>query len=117
MKKPLKPCNKYGCNQLTRDKYCESHRQLPEQRKSSNQRGYNYKWQLARERFLKQNPLFVHCKNEGKYISATVVDHIIPHKGDMKLFWDSKNCQPLCKHPHDVKTATEDGGFGKGSIR
>ena len=26
--KPLKPCNKVGCNKLTRDKYCEQHAHL-----------------------------------------------------------------------------------------
>jgi 5-methylcytosine-specific restriction protein A len=41
-----------------------------------------------------------------------VVDHIIPHKGDKDLFWDSNNWQPLCKTCHDEKTAREDGAFG-----
>lgn len=39
---------------------------------------------------------------------ATVVDHIIPHRGDQKLFWDRGNWQPLCEHHHNVKTMTED---------
>jgi 5-methylcytosine-specific restriction protein A len=38
---------------------------------------------------------------------ATEVDHIIPHKGDMKLFWDSDNWQGLCKSCHSKKTAKE----------
>jgi 5-methylcytosine-specific restriction protein A len=46
-------------------------------------------------------------------VAAVVVDHIIPHKGDKALFWDSGNWQALCKRCHDVKTATEDGGFGR----
>jgi predicted kinase len=44
--------------------------------------------------------------------AGEVVDHIIPHKGDYELFWDEGNWQTLCKRCHDVKTATEDGGFG-----
>ena len=28
-------------------------------------------------------------------------DHIVPHKGDHKLFWDPKNHQALCKQCHD----------------
>jgi 5-methylcytosine-specific restriction protein A len=44
--------------------------------------------------------------------SATVVDHIIPHKGDMAIFWNKSNHQALCKTHHDIKTASEDGGFG-----
>lgn len=44
-------------------------------------------------------------------MAATVVDHIIPHKGDQYLFWDRSNWQPLCKLCHDRKTATEDSQF------
>lgn len=43
---------------------------------------------------------------------ASVVDHVIPHRGDKALFWDSDNWQPLCKPCHDRKTAAQDGGFG-----
>lgn len=39
---------------------------------------------------------------------AAIVDHIKPHNGDMSLFWDSDNWQPLCKWCHDnVKQALE----------
>ena len=41
-------------------------------------------------------------------IRATVVDHIKPHRGDQKLFWDQNNWQPLCKEHHDRKTLNED---------
>lgn len=41
-------------------------------------------------------------------MAATVVDHIIPHRGDQKLFWDRSNWQALCKSCHDSKTMTED---------
>lgn len=45
---------------------------------------------------------------EGSHITmATVVDHIKPHRGDQKLFWDRGNWQPLCEHHHNVKTMTE----------
>ena len=37
-----------------------------------------------------------------------LLDHIIPHRGDQKLFWDRSNWQPLCEHHHNVKTMTED---------
>ena len=47
-------------------------------------------------------------KEEGKITEAIVVDHIIPHRGDVKLFWDQSNWQPLCEHHHNVKTKTED---------
>ncbi|WP_197457685.1 HNH endonuclease signature motif containing protein, partial [Snodgrassella sp. CFCC 13594] len=41
---------------------------------------------------------------------ATVVDHIKPHCGDMKLFWNRNNWQSLCKGCHDsIKQAEEKG--------
>jgi len=50
----------------------------------------------------------VKCQEQGRYRKATVVDHIIPHRGDEKLFWDRDNWQALCKRCHDQKTWTED---------
>jgi len=44
----------------------------------------------------------------GKYTKATVVDHVIPHRGDEALFWDRSNWRPLCKRCHDQKTRRED---------
>ena len=61
--------------------------------------------------FLADNPLCVHCSASGKVTPSTVVDHIIPHKGDEDLFWEQDNWQALCKSCHDRKTAKEDGGF------
>jgi 5-methylcytosine-specific restriction protein A len=53
------------------------------------------------------------CLAEGRATAATVVDHIIAHRGNEHLRMDPKNWQPLCKRHHDQKTAREDGGFGR----
>lgn len=58
--------------------------------------------------YLARHPLCVRCLAEGHYVPATVVDHIVPHRGDQKLFWDESNWQALCKHCHDTKTMTDD---------
>ena len=53
------------------------------------------------------------CYKEGITKQADVVDHIIPHKGDTKLFWDINNWQPLCKRHHDSdKQRAERRGVG-----
>jgi 5-methylcytosine-specific restriction endonuclease McrA len=78
----------------------------------STARGYSYGWQKARERFLRSNPLCCYCQREGRVTPATVVDHIIPHRGDKELFWDEANWQPLCKHCHDRTKAREEGRGG-----
>ncbi|MCU7837019.1 MAG: HNH endonuclease [gamma proteobacterium symbiont of Taylorina sp.] len=62
---------------------------------------YNYRWQKIRKNYLQSNPLCVICKNDGFIVPATIVDHIIPHKGDEYLFYDESNYQSLCKHCHD----------------
>jgi 5-methylcytosine-specific restriction protein A len=51
------------------------------------------------------NPLCVDCKTADLLTAANVVDHIVPHRGDMNLFWSEDNWQPLCKRCHDLKTA------------
>lgn len=78
---------------------------------TSSQRGYDYKWQKARERYLKDHPLCVYCAKQGRTTAAFIVDHIVPHRGDKVLFWDQANWQSLCKHCHDsVKQRQEKTG-------
>jgi 5-methylcytosine-specific restriction endonuclease McrA len=83
-----------------------------EDKRSAAARGYGHKWRNSREVFLTNNPLCVMCKAEGRVTAATVVDHIVPHAGDLKLFWKRSNWQPLCKWHHDsVKQRMERGTF------
>ena len=65
------------------------------------QRLYDRKWRKQRNYFLQSNPLCIMCKHIGMVTAATVVDHVIPHNGNEKLFWDINNWQPLCKKHHD----------------
>jgi len=121
-KRPKRPCAHPGCPELVEypDRYCEKHkrernrsrREYDKERGTAAQRGYDARWRKVRKRFLAENPLCTECMKEGRLTPATVVDHIVPHKGDPELFWDESNWQPLCKQCHDRKTAREDGGFG-----
>ncbi len=109
--KPNTPCKHPGCNKLVPSgtRYCDNHKLLhKDEIRSAASRGYDRKWQKARLLFLKANPLCVKCKEAGVYTKATVVDHIVPHRGDKTLFWDTNNWQPLCKKCHDHKTMTQD---------
>ena len=72
------------------------------------QRGYGYKWQKAREGFLREHPLCVMCQAEGRVAAATVVDHVIPHRGDQSLFWRRSNWAPLCAHHHSSDKQREE---------
>ena len=124
MKRPKSQCRTCG---LAIDKpgYCDKHKReaykmiiSDRDRPTSAQRGYGSKWQKARAAFLRDNPLCIECKRSGRLTAATVVDHIVPHRGDMARFWDTGNWQALCKRHHDQKTMRElsgalqyEGGF------
>ena len=60
------------------------------------QRLYGYGWQQRRRDWLAENPICAMCGN-----LASVLDHVVPHGGDVALFWDETNWQPLCKPCHD----------------
>jgi 5-methylcytosine-specific restriction protein A len=48
------------------------------------------------------------CKGEKKvWPRATVVDHIVPHRGSWDAFHDKSNCQALAVRCHNRKTAGE----------
>lgn len=88
---------------------------MNQDRQTSAQRGYGYRWQKAREGYLRKHPLCADHGRRGQIVAATVVDHVIPHRGDSKLFWDSGNWQSLCKHCHDShKQRLEKSGIDAG---
>ncbi|MFP4539300.1 MAG: AAA family ATPase, partial [Dichotomicrobium sp.] len=85
----------------------ERRRAFDKRRGSSAERGYGAKWRRAREAFLARNPLCVRCLDHDVVAASEAVDHIVPHRGDMRLFWDRKNWQALCITCHNAKTAGE----------
>jgi 5-methylcytosine-specific restriction protein A len=100
-----KPCNNPRCQKLTQGTYCEACKPLYGKdagRKTFHQRGYTYRWRKARLAWLKAHPLCVECGGP-----ATEVDHIRPHNGDIRLFWNIKNWQSMCRSCHSRKTMTE----------
>ncbi len=65
-------------------------------------------WQRLRLAYLAEHPLCVMCLRMERVDPATVVDHIIPHRGDHDLFFDADNLQSLCKAHHDATKQRED---------
>lgn len=116
------PCQHPGCRDyaLPKAKYCAKHQEQHKRelrardakRGTRTERGYSNVWLKSAKVFLAQHSLCAECLKQGRTTPATEVDHIVPHKGDQKLFWDVNNWQSLCHECHSRKTATEDGGFG-----
>lgn len=106
-----KICNKPGCNRLVpySENYCEEHK--GNSFKGSS-KGFSHRdwhslysstdWKKKSKDFLRRWPACCVCGS-----TATVVDHIEPHRGDLNLFWNENNWQPMCKACHDRKTQTE----------
>ena len=86
----------------------EYRREYDRRRGSARARGYDHNWDKASLAFKQANPLCIGCKAVGLIKPAKITDHIIPHKGDAKLFWDENNWQSCCQWHHDsVKARLE----------
>ena len=104
----MKPCRHPRCPNLTNNTYCDKHAELYT-RPSAHDRGYNSKWRRRSKLFLKSHPLCEECLKQNMLTPSTVVDHIVPHRGDPVLMWDeANNWQALCKRCHDKKTRRYD---------
>lgn len=97
----VETCAQPGCFQ---PRPCTIHKAKPSHGEN-NKSLYSYRWQQARKRFLADRPFCEgECKAANRVTLATVVDHIVPHRGNRALFWDESNWQPLCQSCHSRKT-------------
>lgn len=71
----------------------------------------NRRWRALRADQLRKEPLCRYCKRQGKVTVATVCDHIIPHKGNLQLFWQGPFAS-LCAECHSSVKAKEEAGKG-----
>lgn len=100
-------------------------------KQSSTARGYGYKWQQARKQYLDEHPfcvtclsrlgiratdkagIVVECATRGIQLPwANMVDHTIPHRGDLNLFWDRKNWAAMCTTHHSRDKQREEQSNG-----
>jgi 5-methylcytosine-specific restriction endonuclease McrA len=94
-------------NYAVRGGYCDEHRRAASQRPAHIQIVARLqtcaRFRRARHSFLVRHPVCNRCKREA----ASILDHVIPHRGSLDLFWTQTNWQALCVHCHAVKTAGE----------
>lgn len=85
---------------------------------STSARGYDRRWKRLRLVRLRAEPLCRFCAAQGRTVPATVVDHIVPHKGKRELLYSLENTQSLCVTCHQaVKQAEETTGRVRGVDR
>ena len=113
-------CHYNGCyaTALPGKHYCLRHIQMEAQwgkgfrhsrRTKSNEWHSLYssaRWRTTSREFLKKYPVCCRC---GK--PARVADHIKPHRGEIELFYDETNLQPLCQSCHSAKIMAENNFY------
>ncbi len=106
---PLKPCNKPGCPNLTRERFCAKHeglknekkKQHDKQRGSASSRGYDRKWQRVRALKLATDPL-CECEACSKRVRvATMVHHIKPVDKYPELRLEWSNLMSMANECHE----------------
>jgi 5-methylcytosine-specific restriction enzyme A len=80
----------------------EQSREYDRHRGSARARGYNAAWDNASRGFKRRHPLCPACEAVGIIACTEVVDHVEPHEGDTRKFWDKTMWQPACRWHHDV---------------
>lgn len=63
------------------------------------------RWKRLREQKRQDNPFCVDCTAQGKLRLWDDLDHEVPHRGNLELFWDYQNLRGLCHQHHSAKTA------------
>lgn len=122
-RRPKRPCARPGCPTLVDRGYCAEHerqrqRTYDRSRGKTAERGYGAQHRKWRAMVLARDPVCVdpygvHAER-GEVVASTVADHIVPIRRGGARF-DLANGQGLCASCHGVKTAREDGGFGRGA--
>jgi len=62
-------------------------------------------WRKLRDLVKREEPLCRMCLAAGRIVPSQVIDHIEPHHGNHKLFFNRENLQSLCKSCHDSRKA------------
>lgn len=86
-------------------------------RGSAHERGYDARWTKASKFYRLSHPLCIGCYAVGIIRPSNLVDHVIPHRGDQRLFWDQGNWQAACDPHHDVVKQRLEQLFNQGKVK
>ena len=103
----MRYCAQPGCPTLVQAGRCTTHRRDQERYRPNVDIRKLYRtprWSELRKRKQDEAPFCVDCEKEGKTRVWTELDHEVPHRGDLSLFWDYSNLSGRCREHHQSKT-------------
>lgn len=115
--RPLRPCARPGCPNLTTGYYCPIHQQQAEERRKRQQQHYDRfvrdkqaaafyrspEWLALREAVLaRDHGLCQRCLQEGRITPADTVHHIVELREDWSRRLDPANLVSLCTACHNA---------------
>lgn len=107
----VRVCATPGCPVLVQKGHCPTHtsqlRKVADSRRPNTDIRRLYKtarWEAYRRQKRSENPLCVDCHAQGINRPWDDLDHQIPHRGDLELFWDYDNLVGRCHRHHAEKT-------------
>jgi 5-methylcytosine-specific restriction protein A len=98
---PGRPCRNRSCSSTTtnRNGYCDSCQSMvylrPGKRGTSNERGYDRRWVLVRELYIREHPLCEDCLLLGLVVVTQMVHHIVAI-ADGGAQYEDDNLRSLC---------------------
>jgi 5-methylcytosine-specific restriction protein A len=98
-------CAQHGCPAIVPSGRCAQHR-VPDRRPNEDiRRLYRTKrWYAYKDQKRKDQPFCPDCQAEGLTVFWDDLDHDVPHRGDLMLFWDYDNLVGRCHRHHSRKT-------------
>ena len=102
---PSAPPRACTCGGIIRNGKCDRCTKGTGHARKTTERGYGWDWQQFRATYLRQHPLCVDCKANGKVAEANEVHHRIKIKHAPRLRLHPDNLMALCKTCHDARSA------------
>lgn len=86
--------------------HCRAHQPKDADRPNADTRRWYHtaRWRALRARVLLRDVWCGECLGRGWRVLSTDADHVIPHRGDLALFWNEGNLRGLCHAHHSAKT-------------
>ncbi|PZU87336.1 MAG: HNH endonuclease [Chelatococcus sp.] len=76
---------------------------------------WSAEWRAKAKAQLAKEPWCSRCAQQGRQVKATIANHLVPHRGNARLFWEGA-LESVCKPHHDSAIQSEERrGFRVGS--